>query len=98
MPAGFLNPQTRLLIAAGAIINPRTLLHEIELCGLDPSRLGGIDANAAIIEEADILAESSGDLRSRLGSTNQGVGAAVARRVARDPSIRLARDVLELEP
>lgn len=96
VPAGFLNPQTRLLIAAGAIINPRILLHEVELCGLDPARLG-IDANAAVIEESDILAESSGDLRSRLGSTNQGVGAAVARRVARDPSVRLAKDVLELK-
>ena len=96
VPAGFLNPDTRLLIAAGALINPRTLLHEIELCGLDPSRLG-IDGNAAIVEESDILGESSGDLRARLGSTNQGVGAAVARRVARDPTVRLAKNIPELE-
>ncbi len=95
VPAGFVNPATRLHIAAGALINPRTLLHEIELCELDPSRLG-IDGNAAIIEESDILTESSGDLRSRLGSTNQGVGAAVARRVSRDPSMRLAKDLPEL--
>ena len=95
VPAGFVNPATRLLIAAGALINPKTLLQEIEQCGLDPSRLG-IDGNAAIIEESDILAESSGDLRARLGSTSQGVGAAVARRVSRNPSVRLAKDVSEL--
>ena len=97
VPAGFVNPRTRLLIAAGALINPRTLLQEIELCGLASSRLG-IDGNAAIIEGSDILAESSSDLQPRLGSTNQGVGAAVARRVARDPSVRLARVVPELAP
>lgn len=96
VPAGFGNPTTRLLIAAGALINPKTLLCEIELCGLDQSRLG-IDSNAVIVEESDILAESSGDLRDRLGSTNQGVGAAVARRVSRDHSVRLAKDVPELE-
>lgn len=92
VPAGFVNPATRLLISAGALINPKTLLREIEQCELDPLRLG-IDGNAAIIEESDILAESSGDLRARLGSTSQGVGAAVARRVLRDSAVRLAKDV-----
>lgn len=95
VPTGFVNPSTRLLIASGALINPKTLLHEIQLCGLDQSRLG-IDGNAAIIEESDIHAELSGDLQSRLGSTNQGVGAAVARRVAREPSVRLAKNIPEL--
>ena len=95
VPAGFVNPATRLLIAAGALINPKTLLHEIEVCRLDPSRLG-IDGNAVIVEETDILAESTGDLRPRLGSTSQGVGAAVARRTARVPNVRLARDVPDL--
>ena len=96
VPAGFVNLQTRLLIAAGALVKPEILLHEIDLCGLDESRIG-IDANAAIIEESDILTESSSELRARLGSTNQGVGAAIARRVARDPSVRLAKDVPELK-
>ena len=96
VPAGFVNPRTRLLVAAGALINPKTLLHEIDICGLDASHLG-IDGNAAIIEESDIWVEESSDLRSRLGSTNQGVGAAVARRVARQPDVRLAKDVPELE-
>ncbi|MCH8801050.1 MAG: adenylosuccinate synthetase [Chloroflexi bacterium] len=95
VPAGFVNPDVRLLIAAGAIVNPDTLLHEIELCGLDESRIG-IDRNTVIIEEADIQTESTGELRARLGTTAQGVGAAVARRVARVPGVRLAKDVPEL--
>lgn len=97
VPVGFVNPDTRLLIAAGGIIDPRTLLHEVELCGIDVSRLG-IDGNAMVIEEADVLEESTGDIRARLGSTNQGVGAAVARRVARNAGVRLAKDVAELKP
>lgn len=96
VPAGFVNPDVRLLIAAGAIINPDTLLHEIELCGLDESRIG-IDGNAAVIEGSDIRAESTGELRARLGTTAQGVGAAVARRVARDPGVRLTKDVPALQ-
>ena len=92
VPAGFVNPTTRLLISAGALINPKTLLQEIEQCRLDPLRLG-IDGNAAIVEESDILAESSGDLRARLGSTSQGVGATVARRVLRESGVRLAKDI-----
>ena len=96
VPAGFVNPDVRLLIAAGAIINLDTLLHEIELCGLDESRIG-IDRNAVIIEESDIRAESTGDLRARLGTTAQGVGAAVARRAARDPGVRLAKDIPALQ-
>src|SRR5438552_3687721 len=52
VPAGFINSSTRLLIAAGALINPQVLLHEIELCGVGPERLG-IDRKAGIIESSD---------------------------------------------
>src|SRR5687767_10339187 len=45
VPCGFINPRTRLLIAAGALIDTPILRHEIEICGLDPERLG-IDRNA----------------------------------------------------
>jgi adenylosuccinate synthase len=97
VPAGFINPSTRLLVAAGALISPRLFLHEVTLCRLDPSRIG-IDRNAAIIENSDVDAERSENLRARLGSTGVGVGAAVSRRVLRSPSLRLAADVAELKP
>ena len=37
VPSGFVNPETRLLVAAGALVNPRIFLEEVELCGLSPA-------------------------------------------------------------
>ena len=91
VPAGFVNPNTRLLIAPGALVNPRIFLDEVELCGLDPTRVG-IDEYAGVIEETDIVAERELDLRGRLGSTGSGVGSAVGRRVLRDRDFRQAKD------
>ena len=95
VPAGFINAGTRLLIAPGALVNPQILLEEIEMCGLDSSRIG-IDENAAIIEESDIAEEHSLDLQGRLGSTGSGIGSAVSRRVLRDSGFRQAKDHLDL--
>src|SRR5437762_8598615 len=74
VPAGFANPATRLLLAPGALIDPRLFLDEVKLCQLDPARIG-IDVNAGIIETSDGDVERSEDLRARLGSTGVGVGA-----------------------
>ena len=91
VPSGFVNLSTRLLVAPGALVNPRVFLDEVLLCGLDSSRIG-IDENAAVIEDGDIAAEQALDLQGRLGSTGSGVGAAVSRRVLRDPGFRRAKD------
>ncbi len=91
VPAGFINPNTRLLIAAGALINPDVFLREVETCGLDPQRIG-IDRNAGVIEEVDLSNEKSLDLSGRLGSTATGVGSAVSRRALRESDFRLAKD------
>ena len=91
VPSGFINPHTRLLIAPGALINPSVFLREVELCGLDHTRIG-IDRNAGIIEDADLFNEQSLDLPGRLGSTASGVGSAVSRRVLRESDFRLAKD------
>src|SRR6266852_9821655 len=64
IPAGFISSRTRLLVAAGALIAPELLLHEVEQCGLDPTRLG-IDKNAGIVEPSDRIAEASIGLRQR---------------------------------
>ena len=97
VPAGFINPETRLLIAAGALVNPKIFMYEVQLCSLDPTRIG-IDENAAVIEEADIAAEKALDLRGRLGSTGSGVGAAGSRRVLREQGFRQAKDHPDLAP
>lgn len=91
VPAGFFNPKTRLLIAAGALVNPEVFLDEVKACGLDPKRIG-IDRNAGVIEAVDLANEQSLNLSERLGSTGTGVGSAVSRRVLRDPDFKLASD------
>jgi adenylosuccinate synthase len=97
VPAGFVNPRTRLLLAPGALINPDLILHEIELCGLNPTRIG-IDHNAGIIEECDRAGEVENSLRERLGSTGVGMGSAVSRRTLRRADFRIAAAVPELRP
>ena len=97
VPSGFVNPRTRLLIAPGALITPEIFLREVELCGLNPDRLG-IDGNTGVIEEIDVLNEGSLNLSRRLGSTGTGVGSAVSRRVLRDKNFCLAKDHPDLAP
>ena len=91
VPAGFVNPHTRLLIAPGALVNPGVFLQEIERCGLGPDRIG-VDRNAGVIEDIDLANEQKLALGERLGSTGSGTGSAVSRRVLRLPDFRLAED------
>lgn len=97
VPAGFLNPSTRLLIAPGALVNPALLLQEMELCGVSDARLG-IDRRAGIVEARDAESEAQCGLIGRLGSTGVGVGSATSRRALRDPSFKLASDIPGLRP
>ena len=97
VPAGFVNPHTRLLIAAGALVDPDVFLREVETCGLGPERIG-IDRNAGVIEKADLDNERALDLSGRLGSTVTGVGSAVSRRALREPGFRPAQAHPDLAP
>jgi len=92
LPTGFVNPRTRLLIPAGALIDPLILKQEIESLRLPPERVG-IDRKCFIIEVKDREKEQDLGLRKRLSSTLCGVGAAQSRRVLRAEDARLARDV-----
>jgi adenylosuccinate synthase len=97
LPAGFVNAKTRLLLAAGALINPDILLQELRYCKVDPSRLG-VDFNTGVITKEDEKFEKSLNLRKKIGSTLSGVGAAVARRVLRNGNFRQAKDEPKLHP
>jgi adenylosuccinate synthase len=90
LSTGFVNQRTRLLIPAGAMIDPSVLRQEIEFLRLPPERIG-IDQNCLIIEEKDREAEQKLLLRERLSSTLCGVGAAQARRILRGEDVKLAR-------
>lgn len=89
LPTGYIRPQTRLLIPAGALIDPEVLKYELDLLRLDPKRVG-VDRNAMIIEQSDRDRESHLQLRDRLSSTLCGVGSAVARRALRGTDVTLA--------
>lgn len=91
LPTGFINPRTRLLIPAGALIDPSIVKQEIESLGLTPERVG-IDHKCFIIEGKDREQEHRLHLSERLSSTLCGVGAAQARRVLRSEDAKLARD------
>jgi adenylosuccinate synthase len=91
LPTGFINPRTRLLIPAGALIDPEIVKHEIESLGLTPERVG-IDRKCFIIDKKDREEEQRLHLGERLSSTLCGVGAAQARRVLRGEDAKLARD------
>lgn len=97
LSTGFVNPRTRLLIPAGAQIDPLVLRQEIETLRIPAERIG-IDRNAFIIEEKDREEERRLHLRERLSSTLCGVGAAQARRVLRGEDARLAKDVTQEHP
>lgn len=93
------NRSAKIIIGAGAVVRPHTLLQEIQDCSLGPDRLT-IDEQAMVIEDFD--AENETKLVKSIGSTGQGVGLAAARRIVGrgvpDVKVRLARDVPELMP
>ena len=97
LPTGYVNDGTRLLIPAGALIDPVVLKIEIETLAISPERIG-IDPKCFVIEERDLEAERSLGLRERISSTLCGVGAAVSRRVFRGDDARLVKDVIGTYP
>ncbi len=92
LPVGFVNTRTRLLLAPGALVNVDILFREMEICDVDPSRIG-VDFNTGIISDKEVSYERELMLSERIGSTLSGTGAGVAKRVLRDGSFELARDV-----
>ncbi|MCW1300204.1 MAG: adenylosuccinate synthetase [Candidatus Parvarchaeota archaeon] len=92
IPSGFINPNSRLLIARGTIINPEVVLDEIEKYGVG-DRVG-IDYGCTIIEQKHI--EQEKELVKRIGSVGTGTGPARADRVLR--KARIAKEIYSLKP
>ena len=97
IPAGFINPDTQLMIAPGGLVDPGIFLREVQECNLSEERIS-IDPNAGIIEEIDLRAEEALGIRDRLGSTLTGVGSATSRRALRDPAFLTAAGHPGLQP
>jgi adenylosuccinate synthase len=95
------NPNAKILIGAGATIWPVQMIKEIAQCGLTKERLV-IDEQAMIIEPSDREIEAK--LLGGIASTQQGVGAATARKIigrGKEPPfgdpVRLAHQHQELK-
>ena len=94
VPAAFINPKTRLLIAAGANVHVAQFFKEVELTQVQ-NRIG-IDQNASIIEEKHSAQDKASAVNKGIGTTGWGVGPALEERVRR--TAKLAKDVPELKP
>jgi adenylosuccinate synthase len=97
VPAGVVNPSTKLLLAAGCLLDQDVLFKEIELFSLNPSRLE-IDRNAVIVDKDYAQREKEAQLDNDIGSTCTGTGFAVAERALRKREVRLAKDTPSLKP
>ena len=95
VPAAVINPSIRLLVAAGALVDPPILLKEVERFGLGKKRLG-VDPFAAVISRRHREEETQLRLRKRVSSTLSGTGAATAEKILRKPDVKLAGRVPEL--
>jgi len=93
VPAAFINPNTRLLIAAGANVSVQTFFEEVELTKVQ-GRIG-IDQNASIIEEKHSAQDKASAINKGIGTTGRGVGPAIEERVRR--TAKLAKDIPELK-
>ncbi|MDA8259360.1 MAG: adenylosuccinate synthetase [Betaproteobacteria bacterium] len=97
LPTAALLPGVQCVLPAGSYIYPSLLLEEMRIANLPPERLS-IDPNAVIITEHETAEESSSGLKSAIGSTLSGTGAAVARRINRREGVRLAGNEDSLSP
>ena len=103
LPSAWINPNTQLIIGAGALISPHVLLNEIEkyeqILPIKNRLL--IDRNAHIITEDQIADESLQDLAERIGSTSsrgrEGIGVAMADKVLRSARSIQAKDFEPLQ-
>ncbi|MBS7642057.1 MAG: adenylosuccinate synthetase [Candidatus Bathyarchaeia archaeon] len=79
IPSGFVNPKTKLYLAAGCNVNPSIFLEEVKLTKVE-GRIW-IDRQASVIEPIHIERDRSEG--GRIGTTGQGVGPAQEDRVKR---------------
>lgn len=95
LPSSTENPTTKLVMGAGASIDLKKMLQEIEDHNLTPERLF-IHPNAVVITEDDIEYEK--EHLARIASTMTGNGAAAGKKVMRHPDTKTACDFTELAP
>jgi adenylosuccinate synthase len=94
--AGLVNPDIILCIGAAGLINMDVLKEECAQVPHCRERLF-IDRNAGILTEHHIQQEENEDMNKKIGSTCEGVGAALRHKIKRDGNFRTAKDVTLLK-
>jgi adenylosuccinate synthase len=93
IPSAFVNGGCKLYIGAGSLVRLDVFFREVTTLGVAGRVF--VDKNAGIIEDKHVETEARDEyLRNSIGSTLQGVGAAMVDRVMR--RLKLARDFPEL--
>lgn len=93
IPSAFVNGSCKLYVSAGSLVRLDVFFREVTTLGVAGRVF--VDMNAGIIEDKHVETEVRDEyLRNSIGSTLQGVGAAMVDRVMR--RLRLARDFPEL--
>lgn len=101
IPCGWVNPEAKVVIGRGALLNHTMLMREIvHIMRYYPGFLDRlyIDAKAGVLDERFHEQEGGvdGEMHRRIGSTGEGVGPARIARLERDPDrFRLFEDVAE---
>jgi adenylosuccinate synthase len=93
IPSGFINPDSRLLIGPGVLVDPKVLFKEMK----ETNSICGVDYQSGIIEEKHKEIDSTNaHLKGKIGTTGSGTGPANQDRAMR--MLKVARDIPELEP
>jgi adenylosuccinate synthase len=92
--SGVMNKRTTVFLCAGAIINPKILIKEIEETGLHENQLV-IHPRAAVIEDEDLYQETLNNSVKTIASTMSGVGAALVRKINRHANLAANNIVLK---
>ena len=101
IPCGWINPEAKIVIGRGALLNMRLLMNElVHILQYYPDFLSRlyIDSCAGILDERFHEQEGgiNGEMHRRIGSTGEGVGPARIARLERDPEkFRLFGDVCD---
>ena len=94
LPSGFVNPECRLLVGPGVLVDPNIFLKEVTDLGAE--HRAGVDPQCAIIEADHIERDRGSDyLKKKIATTGTGCGPCNVDRVAR--IAKLARDVPQLK-
>ncbi len=90
--AGLINKKMTLAIGAAGLINMEVLEKEMAMIPNCAERLY-IDRNAGILEGKHIKQEEDEKMNQGIGSTCEGVGAALIDKIKRDKTFRTAKDI-----